>query len=201
MEEIPEGLSLEDEHEVVRKLQWREAKDTVIGWLMQLVPEWKVKADLTYAIDNAAPEQVEKRVRWWLRQVAPGCTAICGIEYQQRGSAHAHVIIDQIIDFRKSRELWVDGAGYCWLQAIRNTEKALGYAIKDAVKRGEINIYGPSTTKSFSTENTKHKHKKINPPEMNPNEYEAEAFAELSGRQARKLTQLSMEKIGVGFRD
>jgi hypothetical protein len=60
--EIPEGLGINEELEVMRRLQWREEKSLVIAWLLDL-STWKVKADLTYAIENAAPEQVEKRVR------------------------------------------------------------------------------------------------------------------------------------------
>lgn len=187
--DIPEGLSMQDEHDAVRKLQWRETKDTIISWLQHLVPEWKVKCDLTYAKCNVAPEQVEKRVRWWLRKVAPGCTAICGIEYQTRGSAHAHVIVDQRIDFKTARELWQEGAGFCWLQAVRNSPRAIGYAIKDAVKRGEVNIYGPAVTcgpataREFSTD-AKHKnHQRPQKADMSPEQYEAEALAALATNQ------------------
>jgi hypothetical protein len=124
--------------------------------------------------------------------------AICGIEYQQRGSAHAHVIIDQNFEFQRARALWVNGAGYCWLQAIRNSSRAIGYAIKDAVKRGEVNIYGRYTSSQFSTLQPSKKNPStrinlrdqltfINQSNKNPNEYESEAYKELSGKHPGKL--------------
>jgi hypothetical protein len=154
--------------------------------------DWKVKADLTYAT-MAAPEQVEKRVRWWLRQVAPGCKALGGIEYQSRGSAHAHVIIDQYIDFRIARELWQDGAGWCWLQAIRNGPRAVGYAIKDAVKRGEVNIYSSSAQREFSTDPSKKAQKNYRRPYTSPTEYEMAVLKEINGK-ARRACESKIKK-------
>jgi hypothetical protein len=145
--EIPTGLPVSEELDLTGRLLHRDMKPEMLQWLISLRPTWCTRADLTFA-SVAAPERCEKAVRWWIHKVAPGAWAIIGYERQERGSMHAHVIIDEPIDFNRAASLWGGKNGFCRVNQIRSPTAAIRYAVKHAVKGGEIDVYGPGEEKN-----------------------------------------------------
>jgi hypothetical protein len=178
MEQIPAGLSLEDEHEYIRRVQIREGMEDTLDWLCGIRPEWRTNATLTFADGRIAPEAAENCMRRWLKKVAPGSWAVVGWERQQRGAIHAHLVIDTQIDFTASRLLWKHH-GFCWFAPVRNQRRQVQYVIKHAIKNGDVEIYGPHAQRQFTTDK--------GVPEKSPTEYEMEALQELSGKRSGKL--------------
>jgi len=178
MDKIPEGLTIAEEHDYIRKTQIRGCMDQVIDWLINLRPEWYSKVDLTFANVHTGPEAAEKAVRWWLRLAAPGSWAICGLEQQQRGTWHAHIVLDRYLDFRRGRELWSTN-GFSWMQKIRNQRDCVRYAVKHAVKFGDFQIYEPGAKKkAYTTGKEKLESAKLS-GKLSPNEYERLALEEI----------------------
>lgn len=173
MDKFPEGLSLADEHEYVRRVQTRECMDTVTDWLCGLRPEWITNVTLTFADGRIGPEAAEGCVRRWLKQAAPGSWAVVGWERQERGAIHAHLVIDQRIDFTASRMLW-KSHGFCWFAPVRNQRRQVAYVIKHAIKCGDMEIYGPRAQRQYTT--------KKNAPGLSPTQYEMAALQKLSGK-------------------
>jgi len=178
MDKIQGGLSLEDEHEYIRRVQLREGMDVTVDWLCQLRPEWITNVTLTFADGRIGPEAAEGCVRRWLKQVAPGSWAVVGWERQQRGAIHAHMVIDQRIDFTLSRSLW-KSHGFCWFAPVRNQRRQVGYVIKHAIKCGDMEIYGPKAQRQYTTEKIARG--------MSPTQFEMEALEKLSGKRSGKL--------------
>jgi hypothetical protein len=184
--EIPSGLSVRDELDITGRLNYREAKPILVDWLTHLRPEWIIRADLTFA-SLAAPERAEKAVRWWLNIISKGAWAIVGYERQERTAVHAHVVIDQSVDQERAKRLWDARCGFCRVWRIRSSEASIGYAIKHAIKGGDIDVYGPGRAGAvFSTgEQLTFGFSILS----NPNQEEGAALAKLAPRRA-----------GAGFR-
>jgi hypothetical protein len=188
MDSFPAGMTVMEEHEFVRKSQIRSSMDVVLDWMIGLRPQWKSKADLTFANVHTGPETAEKAVRWWLRKVAPGGWAICGLEMQRRGTWHAHLVVDRYIDFKYARGLWASN-GFSWMQAVRTQRAAVRYAVKHAIKFGDVTIYGPGAKKQFYSTG---KERELSG--MSPNDYER-PLLEKAQRQAETAGGVS-----CGFR-
>jgi hypothetical protein len=141
--EIPDGLTIGEEHDWRSRQQYHEAKREAVSWLMQL-RTWVTKADLTFQ-SLAAPERAEKAVRRWLQLVAPGAWAVVGFERQERGATHAHVILDTAIDFGRAERLWNRRSGFCRLAWIHAPPRSIDYAltVKHTVKELDVDVYGP----------------------------------------------------------
>ncbi len=141
MVEIPTGLTTSEEWTAVRKMQGREVKGALIEWVMGMA-DWDTKADLTFST-LAHPETAEKRVKRWLRQVAPGASALVGYERQQRGAIHLHVVVSGKLDRLYAEAVWNKMAGWCRIEAIDDPRGALAYCVKHAVKDLDIDLLGP----------------------------------------------------------
>jgi len=176
MMDIPGGLSVWDELDLTGRLNYREAKPVLVEWLQELRPEWIIRADLTFA-SLAAPERAEKAVRWWLSIIAPGAWAIVGYERQERTAVHAHVVIDTLVDQHRAKTLWNSKAGYCRVWRIRSQKQSIAYAIKHAIKGGDIDVFGPGRKGAvFSTGEQLNFGFQIM---QNPNQFEAAALVGL----------------------
>jgi hypothetical protein len=174
MDNFPQGLTVAEEHEYVRRVQTRECMDTVTDWLCGLRPEWMTNATLTFADGRIAPEAGENCLRRWLKKIAPGSWAIVGWERQQRGALHAHLVIDTRIDFLRARELWKH-LGFCWFAPVRDQRRQVQYVIKHAIKYGDMEIYGPKAQRQYDT--------KKSGAVLSPTQYEMEAVQQLSGKR------------------
>jgi hypothetical protein len=141
--EWPGDMTEAEEHQWRATMAYREARVNAVNWL-SFLRSWKTKADLTFR-SLAAPERAEKAVRGWLRLVAPGAWAVVGYERQARGAVHAHLVLDQEIDWSSSKRLWERGNGLCRIAPIKSTTRSVDYllTVKHAAKELDVDVFGP----------------------------------------------------------
>jgi hypothetical protein len=130
--EIPEGLTISEEWEAIRRMQRREVKAALVDWLLGMAT-WRTKMDLTFE-GVAHPERAEKAVRRLLGRLAPRGLAVVGYERQERGACHAHLLTDEDIPPGTVEAFWNAIAGFCRVGRVRSQGAALRYLLKHAVK-------------------------------------------------------------------
>jgi len=138
MEWIP-GMNAGDELDMTAKILYRERKEIQLDWLLNLRP-WIIKFDLTFR-SIASPERAEKAVRRWLGLVIPGGWAVVGYERQDRGAVHAHGLTDTEFDTWHAIKLWEPPSCGARIAYIKSSHHAIAYAVKHAIKSGEVDIY------------------------------------------------------------
>jgi len=136
--EIPDGLTISEEWEAIRRMQRREVKGALVEWLTEMAT-WRTKMDLTFE-GIAHPERAEKAVRRLLGRVAPQGVAVVGYERQERGACHAHLVTDQEVPRGAVEAFWGSIAGFCRVGKVRSQGAALAYLLKHAVKAMDYDI-------------------------------------------------------------
>lgn len=66
---------------------------------------------------------------------------VCGIERQERGVIHFHLIVDREIDFSWVHWYWNLHHGFAWIEGIKDLKQSLNYCLKYAVKDGDLYLY------------------------------------------------------------
>lgn len=62
-------------------------------------------------------------------------------EYQVRGVIHFHVLIDRPVDYALIHRTWSYMAGYAHASKVKTPSSVIAYALKYAVKSGDVEVY------------------------------------------------------------
>jgi len=126
------------------------------GWLSQ-VRDWKHFVTLTFK-DDVSDDKGLLEFKLLIRRLNVAAfgnnytrkvghsyfSYVCGIEKQDRGTIHFHVIMDRPIDLNGLWDFWFHRNGYEkheYLETPDSPLKAISYSLKYATKNGEAIIY------------------------------------------------------------
>lgn len=124
-------------------------RDAWTGMLSRYAWQWFVT--LTFRAD-VHPEAADKRFRQWLKLLRDEHrrTGVLvgellwarGIERQQRGVLHFHVLLANVgqLRYAQAREFWREG--FVWIEPVGSVEAVADYVAKYVTKGGEIDMGG-----------------------------------------------------------
>jgi hypothetical protein len=125
----------------------------------QLLGRWPWDWFITLTFkDPVHPEQARKYFDRWLTRLdlerrllgffdqVDGLVWARGIERQQRGVLHFHVLLSNVgeLRYRVARDHWPHG--FVWVQRIRRVEDVTAYLAKYVAKGGEVDLDGCGVT-------------------------------------------------------
>jgi hypothetical protein len=119
--------------------------------------DWQWFITLTFK-DPVHPEQARKYFDRWLTRLdrerravgffdsADGLVWALGLERQQRGVLHFHVVLANVgaLPYRVVRDHWPHG--YSWVQRARRVEDVTAYVAKYVAKGGEVDLHDCGVT-------------------------------------------------------
>jgi hypothetical protein len=131
-------------------------RNEYIEWI-KFYADWKLFITLTFKYDYVSTEHAINNYRDLVRTLNEDIlgrkynkkighsyfTYILGIEFQQRGVIHFHVLIDDFVNLNLLHKYWNDRFGYAWVQKVElGTEPIVTeYLTKYIVKGGMLQIY------------------------------------------------------------
>ena len=118
---------------------------------------WEWFCTLTFSNPRVHPERANKAFRVWLaianrtlfgrrwHKRGEGVTWARGLELQQRGTIHFHVLVAGVADLRRLTMMdeWARLAGWARIRPVESQERVARYVAKYVAKGGEIDLGGP----------------------------------------------------------
>lgn len=129
------------------------------GWIDYVAgfAEWKHMITLTFAfpiseikalaIWSALVKKLGKRYlgKNYSRRYGHSYFSYCiGLEYQDRGVVHFHVLVDQWVDYSYIHKLWNKWAGWAWIDQVKSHQGVVVYITKYVLKSGVVDVYRPN---------------------------------------------------------
>ena len=122
-------------------------------WAAGLAP-WLWTATFTTR-DILGFETVNKSLRWFLFEANKRLygknftnkighnyfSYMVGMEKQERGAYHFHMIGDEPADYLMWHEVWGNALGFLWIDQIKKIEDAVNYVCKYIAKDGEVDLF------------------------------------------------------------
>jgi hypothetical protein len=59
---------------------------------------------------------------------------VMGVEHHKSGAIHAHVVVDNWVDYRLIHDVWNQWAGFAWIKGTDDPVSSLRYVLKYVVK-------------------------------------------------------------------
>jgi hypothetical protein len=132
-------------------------KSAYVDWIVNLRP-WKSMVTFTFDdkkhLYDVSAEQAKKyfydfvRVlnigvfgKKYVRHCHHSYFGYClGLEYQKRGVAHLHALVDNYFNYELSHTWWGKYHGFLWITPATDKKKAVDYVCKYVLKSGNGNL-------------------------------------------------------------